>query len=52
MRGRLVLGAVLAGLIALPLALSPYRVLLMLPFIGDAMAGYMARIAARIVAGG
>ncbi|HEU4438456.1 MAG TPA: branched-chain amino acid ABC transporter permease, partial [Methylomirabilota bacterium] len=32
MRGRLVLAAVLAGLIALPLALSPYRVLLMLPF--------------------
>lgn len=26
--------------------------LLMLPFIGDAMAAYMARIAARIVAGG
>jgi branched-chain amino acid transport system permease protein len=32
MRGRLILAAVLAGLIALPLALSPYRVLLMLPF--------------------
>jgi branched-chain amino acid transport system permease protein len=32
MRGRLVLAAVLAVLIALPLALSPYRVLLMLPF--------------------
>ncbi len=26
--------------------------LLMLPFMGDAMAGYMARIAERIVAGG
>ncbi|MFE1600866.1 flagellar biosynthesis protein FliQ [Methylobacterium sp. ID0610] len=26
--------------------------LLMLPFMGDAMAGYMTRIAARIVAGG
>ena len=26
--------------------------LLMLPFIGDAMAGYMTRIAARIAAGG
>jgi flagellar biosynthetic protein FliQ len=26
--------------------------LLMLPFIGDAMAGYMVRIAARIAAGG
>ena len=32
MRGRLVLALVLAGLIALPLVLSPYRVLLMLPF--------------------
>jgi branched-chain amino acid transport system permease protein len=32
MRGRLALAAVLAVLIALPLALSPYRVLLMLPF--------------------
>ena len=32
MRGRLVLAAVLAVVIALPLALSPYRVLLMLPF--------------------
>ena len=32
MRDRLVLAAVLAVLIALPLALSPYRVLLMLPF--------------------
>jgi len=31
-RGRLVLALVLAGLIALPLVLSPYRVLLMLPF--------------------
>jgi branched-chain amino acid transport system permease protein len=31
-RSRLILAAVLAGLIALPLVLSPYRVLLMLPF--------------------
>ncbi|HEY7042010.1 MAG TPA: branched-chain amino acid ABC transporter permease [Methylomirabilota bacterium] len=32
MRGRLILAAVLVALIALPLVLSPYRVLLMLPF--------------------
>ena len=32
MRDRLILAAVLAGLIALPMALSPYRILLMLPF--------------------
>jgi branched-chain amino acid transport system permease protein len=31
-RGRLILAAVLVALIALPLVLSPYRVLLMLPF--------------------
>ena len=32
MRGRAILGAALLGLLALPLLLSPYRLLLMLPF--------------------
>ncbi len=32
MRGRVILGLALVGLLALPLVLSPYRLLLMLPF--------------------
>ncbi|WP_046868330.1 flagellar biosynthetic protein FliQ [Microvirga massiliensis] len=40
-------------LIYVPKILAVFvAMLLMLPFIGDAMAGYMARIAARIVTGG
>ena len=40
-------------LIYVPKIVSVFAaLLLMLPFIGDAMAGYMTRIAARIAAGG
>jgi flagellar biosynthetic protein FliQ len=40
-------------LIYVPKILAVFvTMLLLLPFIGDAMAGYMTRIAARIVAGG